>query len=313
MNAHIAPILEEARRAPSVLNSQPWRFRVCGNTIEIYLEKKTELAEVDPMGRLQIASCGTLIAHLERSVIRRGLTPKISFFPRFEEPDLVAFMETISASEKQDQRVLPFDTRDQAMDTDGENRDLTGVFHDLHNKLGRLAGSRDVGMIVHDDSTDRSIHTYLRNNCGEKLKSESFRKSLNLYLRTDMKDSKVPYEDEALLSDRFFETESADATGSNGPGFRVNNLFMILTTGTDNRYEWTRAGQALGEIIMELRKWKNIGLMALPIISTDSCRLWLKDKLDLPGFPQFVLKMKPDKPREHVRKRPLQELLKYGF
>ncbi len=311
MNAHITPILEEARRAPSVLNSQPWRFRVCGNTIEVYLDKKQELDEIDPKGRLQVASCGTFIAHLEKSVLKRGWIPKTTFFPRFEEPDLLAFVETVRPA-KHRKLNAPAEKRPEPFDTGGSGNNLpeTDILVVVREKLTELATRKEIGLVVHDDSTDHSIHTYLRNQCGEKLKSEFFRKTLNLYLRTDVSDHSVPFEDEALLSDRFFDPV---ASGSNGAMDSAKDLFMILTTGTDNRYEWTRVGQVLGDIIMELRTWDNIGLMSLPIISSDNCRSWLKEKLDLDGYPQFVLKMQPDKPREHVRKRSLSELLKYGF
>ena len=311
MNAHIKPILEEARRAPSVLNSQPWRFRVCGNTIEVYLDKKQELEEIDPKGRLQTASCGTFVAHLEQSVLKRGWTPKTTFFPRFEEPDLMAFVETVRP-DKHHKKNVPAEIVPEPFDTGagGNNFAETDILVVVREKLTELATRKEIGLVVHDDSTDHSIHTYLRNQCGEKLKSEFFRKTLNLYLRTDVSDHSVPFEDEALLSDRFFDPV---ASGSNGAMDSAKDLFMILTTGTDNRYEWTRVGQVLGDIIMELRTWDNIGLMSLPIISNDCCRSWLKEKLDLDGYPQFVLKMQPDKPREHVRKRSLSELLKYGF
>ena len=311
MNTHIAPILEEARRAPSVLNSQPWRFRVCGNTIEVYLEKKQDLEEIDPSGRLQAASCGTLIARLEKSVLKRGWMPKVSFFPRFEEPDLIAFVETVrpvkyrSTNKPAEKGPEPFDAG-----SDGNGLEGTDIPVAVRKKLAELVKSRGIGLVVHDDSTDHSIHTYLKNECGDKLKSEFFRRTLNLFLRTDASDHSVPFEDEALLSDRFFEPS---ATGSNGGLTSAGDLFLILTTGSDNRYEWTRVGLVLGDIIMELRTWDNIGLMSLPIISSDNCRSWLKNKLDLESYPQFVLKMQPDKPREHVRKRSLGELLKYGF
>lgn len=311
MNAHIAPILEEARRAPSVLNSQPWRFRVCGNTIEVYLDKKEELEEIDPKGRLQIASCGTLIAHLEKAVLKGGWKPKVTFFPRFEEPDLLAFVETARTDKLRKQNLHTKDRPDQLESGEISSKTAeTDVLGAVRGKISELADRKEIGLVLHDDSTDRSIHIYLKNNCGEKLKSEHFRKTLNLYLRTDASDSAVPFEDEVLLSDRFFDPITSD---SNEGTASSKNIFMILTTGTDNRYEWTRVGQVLGDIIMELRTWNNIGLMALPIISNDSCRGWLKERLELTGYPQFVLKMQPDKPREHVRKRPLKELLKYGF
>ena len=311
MNTHITSILDEARRAPSVLNSQPWRFRVCGNTIEVYLEKKYELEEVDPKGRLQVASCGTLIAHLEKAVLKRGWTPKITFFPRFEEPDLVAFVEMNGLTKGSPQKAGPAKQRKDVQENGSlEKTDNPDVIAFLRKKIATLADGKQVGLVVHDDSVNQSIQTYLKNQCGQKLKSEYFRKSVNLFLRIDEMDSKIPFEDEVLLSDRFFEDTLSDSGTDSGSS---DNLFMILTTGTDNRYEWARAGQVLGDIIMELRTWNNIGLMSLPIISADRCRTWLRNKLALSGYPQFVLKMQPVKPREHIRKRPLNELLKYGF
>jgi hypothetical protein len=311
MNTHITSILDEARRAPSVLNSQPWRFRVCGNTIEVYLEKKPELEEVDPKGRLQVASCGTLIAHLEKAVLKRGWIPKVTFFPRFEESDLVAFVEMTGLSKDNRQKAGPPAQRKDVQENGyGEKTDNPDVIAFLQKKIAILAESKQVGLVVHDDSVDLSIQTYLKNQCGQKLDSDYFRKSVNLFLRTDDMHNKIPFEDEVLLSDRFFEAPQSDSGKNAGSN---DNLFMILTTGTDNRFEWVRAGQLLGDIIIELRTWNNIGLMSLPIISADRCRAWLRDKLSLTGYPQFVLKMQPVKPREHIRKRPLNELLKYGF
>lgn len=311
MNTHIAHILEESRHAPSVLNTQPWRFRVCGNTIEVYLEFQEELGEIDPKGRLQVASCGTLIAHLERAVLKRGWTPKLTFFPRFEEPDLLAFIEAVRPVKQNYPDHYTGDSTDLLQSGQPRNSTVgTDVLNSVRAKFMELASQKEIGLVMHDDSTDHNIHTCLKNKCGEKLKSEIFRKTLNLFLRTDVSDSSVPFEDEVLLSDRFFDSSPS---GSIGDMVSAKNVFMILTTGTDNRYDWIRVGQVLGDIIMELRTWKNIGLMALPIISNDCCRGWLKNRLKLTGYPQFVLKMQPDKPREHIRKRPLSELLKIGF
>ncbi len=359
MNAHITNILDKARRAPSVLNSQPWRFRVCGNTIEVYLEKQLELEPVDPSGRLQMASCGTLVAHLENSIQEKGWNAKVAYFPRFEEENLVAFVE-ISGFPKTG---IGNDTKKKS---EFRNLDKPDSIKRIKKELADIASGKDIGLIIHTDSADRKIHTNLKNRCGEKLESECFRKSLNLFLRSELSDTAVSFEDEVLLSDRFFEvaikTETKDGNNDRDcadyrscdedntcdkdricdedkvfdedgsvrgakAGQKVSisreiscdvphlfdNQLLILTTDTDNRYEWIRTGEVLGNIVMQLRNWDNWGLMALPIISNDNCRDWLKNELKISGYPQFVLKMQPDKPREHIRKRPLKELLKYGF
>ncbi|MGM0739504.1 MAG: hypothetical protein ACQETM_10145, partial [Bacteroidota bacterium] len=292
MNSHITFLLDEARRAPSVLNSQPWRFRVCGNTIEVYLDKKSELEQIDLKGRLQMASCGTLIAHLEHSIIEHGLQSRISYFPRFEEEDLVAFVEISGRAKKpvcrkSSQRIVQRDQDSGSVLDKWESKAMTDDDGATIEHIQSLASRKGIELLQHDDSADHKIHTYFRNNCGEKLKSEHFRKSLNFYLRSEGSDASIPFEDELLLSDRFFEATGV-STRADGSSSKMQNVFMILTTGTDNRYEWLRSGQALGDIIMELRKQGHAGLLALPIISNDDCREWLRKELKLPGYPQFV-------------------------
>ncbi len=306
MNKFISNIIDDARRAPSVLNSQPWRLRVCGNTIEVYLEKRSELEPVDPNGRLQVASCGTLIAHLENAIMARGWSSKVTYFPRFEEQNLVAFIE---ASGPADVKSANRSAHTNKVISIGKTDSAVHV----KKELASLAARKDIDLVIHDDRSDCKIQTYLKEQCGEKLNSEQFRKSLNLFLRTDTTDASIPFEDEVLMSDRFFEYCSTDVANSVSEQDSIENEFIILTTGSDNRYDWTRVGEVLGNVIIQVRnKWQS-GLMALPIISNDCCREWLQKELNLSGYPQFVLRLQQDKPREHKQKRPLKEVLKYGF
>ncbi len=306
MKREITSILDEARRAPSVLNSQPWGFRVCGNTIEVYLEKNPELATIDTHGRLQLASCGTLIAHLKKSIRSKGWVAKTKYFPRFEEENLVAYVEV---------KGLNGGTK-QSPSTPEEAEPETGTPDTLEVKqkqIAAIASREDIGLLIHDDGPDNKVQNYFKDNCGEKLNDENFRKNLNLFMRPDSADTAVPFEDEALLSDRFFESDDpVNIDGISWPD-TFRNRYFVLVTGTDNRYEWTRAGEALGNIMLEVREWDAVGLMALPIITDECCRKWLKDELNIRETPQFVLKMQPVKPKEHIHKRPLKEMLKYGF
>ncbi len=47
-----------ALRAPSILNTQPWRWRLVGNTAELWVDRARQLPNVDPDGRLLMLSCG---------------------------------------------------------------------------------------------------------------------------------------------------------------------------------------------------------------------------------------------------------------
>jgi hypothetical protein len=43
--------IESASLAPSLHNSQPWRFRIDGTAIEVYADRARQLRVLDPAGR----------------------------------------------------------------------------------------------------------------------------------------------------------------------------------------------------------------------------------------------------------------------
>jgi hypothetical protein len=59
--------LAEAARvaglAPSIHNTQPWRWRVDGDVLELYSEPIRQLHESDPGARLMVLSCGVALHH----------------------------------------------------------------------------------------------------------------------------------------------------------------------------------------------------------------------------------------------------------
>ncbi|MFD0579628.1 hypothetical protein [Dactylosporangium darangshiense] len=59
----LAAAADAARLAPSVHNTQPWRWVVRGDTLELYAVPQRQLQEQDPDGRLMILSCGAALHH----------------------------------------------------------------------------------------------------------------------------------------------------------------------------------------------------------------------------------------------------------
>lgn len=229
----------------------------------------------------------------------------MDYFPRFEEENLVAYVDIRKQNGNSDKDPA---TADRYVPESG----IVSSVDQLKSELEGIVSRKDVELLIHNDAPDFKVQTHFRENCKKKMDSEAFRQNLNLYLRSGDTEAGISFEDEVLLSDRFFESDKPAASVAPFPE-ELSNRYLILISGTDNRYEWTRVGEALGDIMIHLKSYDRIGLIALPILTAQDCRAWLKNELNLSGYPQFVLKIQPVKLREHSRKRPLQELFKQRF
>ncbi|WP_024443611.1 NAD(P)H nitroreductase [Mycobacterium sp. UM_WGJ] len=86
-----------AARAPSVHNSQPWRWRVdpapSAPRLDLYVEPDLQLRNVDPEGRGMILSCGAALHHCVVAFAALGQQVKVHRFPDPACPDLLASIE----------------------------------------------------------------------------------------------------------------------------------------------------------------------------------------------------------------------------
>ena len=68
----LAQAADAARYAPSIHNTQPWRWRVHGNTADLYADRSRQLGVLDPDGRLLMISCGTALHHARVALAAQG-------------------------------------------------------------------------------------------------------------------------------------------------------------------------------------------------------------------------------------------------
>ena len=73
-------LIATAARAPSVHNTQPWRFRAGHDVIELYADQRRKL-RVDPVGREMLISCGAALFGLRLAVRSLGYLPVVELLP----------------------------------------------------------------------------------------------------------------------------------------------------------------------------------------------------------------------------------------
>ena len=71
-------LLATAARAPSMHNTQPWRFGVDGSVVELHADRSRGLHAMDPTGREMLISCGAALFGLRLAVRRLGYPPACS-------------------------------------------------------------------------------------------------------------------------------------------------------------------------------------------------------------------------------------------
>jgi hypothetical protein len=73
-------LIATAARAPSVHNTQPWRFKGGPDAIELFTDQRRKL-RVDPAGREMLISCGAALFGLRLAVRSLGYLPVVGLLP----------------------------------------------------------------------------------------------------------------------------------------------------------------------------------------------------------------------------------------
>ena len=130
----IVRMLRAATSAPSMLNTQPWRFRFreADHTFELYADPSRALRYSDPQGRAVHIACGAALFNLRLAIAASGREPVVRLLPPPHKPLLLA---TVRIAGKYRQR----STERELYDTIGRRHSSREPFTDQQVPSGVLA------------------------------------------------------------------------------------------------------------------------------------------------------------------------------
>ncbi|MFC7245243.1 Acg family FMN-binding oxidoreductase [Catellatospora aurea] len=98
-----APALYDAARtalaAPSIFNTQPWRWQADTEMLRLYADRHRQLPTADPQGRLLTVSCGAGLHHARTALAAAGLDADVRELPDPADPDLLAEIRIVGPHE----------------------------------------------------------------------------------------------------------------------------------------------------------------------------------------------------------------------
>ncbi len=79
--AHLVTAVEHALRAPSVHNTQPWRWRITQDAVQLHADWNRHLVATDPDRRDLVLSCGAALHHLLVALAANGMPAQVERLP----------------------------------------------------------------------------------------------------------------------------------------------------------------------------------------------------------------------------------------
>ena len=91
--------------APSIHDTQPWRWRVGSDTLDLYLDRSRVLAATDPDTRLATLSCGAALHHARTVLAAEGWRVTIARMPDAADQDHLAHLRVYAPAPADPQAV----------------------------------------------------------------------------------------------------------------------------------------------------------------------------------------------------------------
>ena len=250
-------LLEHAVRAPSVLNSQPWRFAVeaerpGGPAVHLFADRGRQLAALDPDGRELTMSCGAALYYLRVAARHQGWQPTVALAPDPSDPDALATV-TFEPGHRPggDDRLF------RALALRRTNRRPfrpDPVPFGVPAQLAGAASAEGAALHTFDERADKDR---LADLVALGVREQGGDRALVDEVRSWLRPSRDPRPDGVRDSaqgewDRHAGSRETAASVAAWKGRLVREApaVMVLTTPADEPEDWLRAGQALARALV---------------------------------------------------------------
>jgi hypothetical protein len=316
--ARLRALVHYAVLAPSGHNTQPWKFRVRDDALELRADRSRALPVCDPGDRELVISLGAALFHLRLAARRFGHHLKVGTFPDPLDPDLIArvrvgYEQAPTTAERHLFAAIP---RRRTSRFTFEDRVVTlPVVEDLR----RAALAEGAWVCQVSDEAKSSLADLIAEGDRRLMRDDGFRRELARWVRPNHSSHHdgIPgyaegHGDVASLLGPFvmrnFDCGRTAATRDRDLAVHAP-LLLVLGSNGDEPADWLVTGQALARLLLTACDEGLTASFLNQPVEVDELRGRLRAMLGRPGVPQLVLRLGYGRDGRPTPRRPLSEVL----
>ncbi|HWD03251.1 MAG TPA: NAD(P)H nitroreductase [Amycolatopsis sp.] len=291
----IRTAVSTAIRAPSVHNSQPWRWAAGDRTLHLYADRSRQLPETDPDGRDLLIGCGAALHHARIAFAALGWRADVHRLPNAAEPDHLAAMEF--------HRCEPTDTEvalAAAIPRRRTDRRRHSSWEVPRAYLESIAGAvADEGVVlrVAEGPERYYLATAIEEASRRHRGDPAYRVELAAWSGRRAAPDGVPSRNTPIVDTtpgtlparQFSDPELAETPGASSD--TAETVLLVLSTASDDRMSQLRAGEATSAALLTATRF---GLATCPLtepLEVPDVRRTVEAKVSSGSFPQMVLRI----------------------
>jgi nitroreductase len=291
--ATIEAALALAVRAPSVHNSQPWRWRVGDESVHLYADPSRHLPHTDPARRDLMLSCGICLEHFTVALSALGWQSHVHRFPNPADPDHLASVEITGGSASEQDIALA-----AAIPRRRTDRRWFSSWPVPGGDIAQMAArAARLGVMLRRVEEASELSAVVSRAVGEHVNDPEYLAELSMWSGRHGTSAGVPArntpapEHKSKFPARVFanpvleQAHGAEARDDAG-------AVLVLATATDDPLALLRAGEATGVVLLTATA---LGLASCPLtepLEIASTREIVRTKLlGGDGFPQMLLRI----------------------
>ncbi|WP_319460898.1 Acg family FMN-binding oxidoreductase [Micromonospora sp. RTP1Z1] len=282
-----------AGHAPSVHNSQPWRWTVLPDALELRVVRERHLSAMDPEGRLLTVSCGAALHHTRLALAAEGWTAVVERLPDPAQPDLLARLTGFKHTGA-DPDAMHMVQCMRVRHTDRRPVSDEPIPDAALEEIDRAATREGVNLQVLDDTQKIQLASAAQQAAAVEAGSPELQEELAYWTSragtgTGLPPEVLPGEaPQTTVPGRDF---GQPGTLPVGPGHDRAAAYAILWCTEDERDSWLRAGEALSAAWLTGTR---LGVSLVPlsgVVEVEGTRQVLRQMLSGLGFPYLALRL----------------------